>query len=142
MFRVITLIVVTISTLGVIAFTFTQTTDDTEREASANTSESSKVENESTSTNQSSQESTNDKKNQSSNEGISTAAQAEKAVRHEIDLPEEGEYTIIFDHHNDAGDWVVHVYEVVERKEGSHQATFGWYIVDQNSGEVTSMFGE
>ena len=37
----------------------------------------------------------------------------------------------------DLGDeWNVHVFEIVKNGDISHTATFGWYRVDKNTGEV------
>ncbi|MDQ0159376.1 hypothetical protein [Alkalibacillus salilacus] len=74
------------------------------------------------------------------NQSGTTESEAEERVRESIDLPDEGNYRVEFDHKNDDGDYVVQVFEVVEREEGSHTATYGWYIVDADNGEVESMF--
>ncbi|WP_411954580.1 hypothetical protein ACKXGF_01645 [Alkalibacillus sp. S2W] len=81
--------------------------------------------------------------NSQSEEGdqsVTTESEAEERVMESIDLPDEGNYQVKFDHKNDDNDYVVQVFEVVEREEGSHTATYGWYIVNADNGKVESMF--
>ena len=46
---------------------------------------------------------------------------------------------VLYDHMNEQGDYVIHVYEIVtdnpETGEG-HTATWGWYAVDPITGEI------
>ena len=65
--------------------------------------------------------------------------QAVANVREYLDLKPNPNLIVEYDHDNENGDYVIHVYEVVidnpDTKEG-HTATWGWYGVDPNSGFV------
>ena len=65
--------------------------------------------------------------------------QAVANVREYLNLKPNPNLIVEYDHDNENGDYVIHVYEVVidnpDTKEG-HTATWGWYGVDPNSGFV------
>ncbi|KAB8130507.1 hypothetical protein F9U64_14275 [Gracilibacillus oryzae] len=60
-------------------------------------------------------------------------------VRQNIQLDESTNPKIEVDHTSENGNYIVHVYEVVEQEEGSHTATYGWYKVSKNDGKITDM---
>ena len=69
--------------------------------------------------------------------------QAEQNVRQFLNLQPNPNLLVEYDHDNENGDYVIHVYEVViddpETKEG-HTATWGWYGVDPDNGFVYDAF--
>ncbi|WP_227936498.1 hypothetical protein [Alkalihalobacillus deserti] len=50
------------------------------------------------------------------------------------------ETKVVIDHLNDNGNYVIHVYDVVEREKGSHTATIGWYKVDVTKGTMEEYY--
>jgi hypothetical protein len=69
--------------------------------------------------------------------------QAEQNVRQYLNLQPNPNLFVEYDHDNENGDYVIHVYDIVidnpETKEG-HTATRGWYGVDPDNGFVYDAF--
>ncbi|GGM38862.1 hypothetical protein GCM10011351_26260 [Paraliobacillus quinghaiensis] len=68
-----------------------------------------------------------------------TEEDAVTIVREKLDISVQSETIVEVDHRDDLGDYVVHVYDIVETEEASHTATIGWYIVDAEDGTVENM---
>lgn len=72
-----------------------------------------------------------------------TKEQAVQLVRKQYDIPNKPNLFVEYDHDNEHGDYVIHVYEVViddpVTKEG-HTATWGWYGVDPKQKIVYDAF--
>lgn len=79
--------------------------------------------------------------NQSEPEGI-TEETAVSNVRDHLEISEDSDTIVEMDHLNENGNYVVHVYDVIEHEndQGSHTATVGWYIVNKKSGEINNLF--
>lgn len=54
----------------------------------------------------------------------------------------ESPFHTVFDHIDEDGIYVYHLYESVIDETGSHTATIDWIYVDPKTGEVTTFFGE
>ncbi|MEW9671465.1 copper amine oxidase N-terminal domain-containing protein [Ammoniphilus sp. 3BR4] len=61
--------------------------------------------------------------------------QAEQLVRDHIGIAKNSDTVIEFDHMEE-GAYTIHVYDLVDE----HTATRGWYLVEVETGKVTSMF--
>ena len=49
----------------------------------------------------------------------------------------------LFDGTDDQGNYRIQVFEVVDHGEGdSHTATYGWYLVNPETGEITDLFAQ
>ncbi|WP_112179425.1 hypothetical protein [Paraliobacillus zengyii] len=109
-------------------------TNETEEQASEGndtTEESVNEENESDTASE--EESTS---NEETVDGV-TEGEAEEIVRNEAEGIED--LIVAVDHLNEEGNYVVHVYEIVENDGSSHTATYGWYIVNAIDGTVENM---
>ena len=54
----------------------------------------------------------------------------------------ESPFYTVFDHIDEDGIYVYHLYELVIDETGSHTATIDWIYVDPKTGEATTFFGE
>lgn len=68
--------------------------------------------------------------------GKITKKEAVALVKKHLHLEDNPDITVLYDHTNEKGDYVIHVYEVVSDGETGHQATLGWYAVDPFDGYV------
>ncbi|TWT27737.1 Ig-like domain-containing protein [Planomicrobium sp. CPCC 101110] len=68
--------------------------------------------------------------------GKITPEEAELLVRQYLGTEQNTERSFIYDHDNELGDYVIHVYDVVKDDISSHNFTYGWYGVNPETGEV------
>ncbi|OTX86786.1 hypothetical protein CBR56_04785 [Bacillus thuringiensis] len=77
------------------------------------------------------------KKADTSVSNISTA-EAEKLVRKQYNVPAN---TIVeYDHDNEKGDYVIHVYNVIVNGDEGHTATVGWFDVNPKTKRISKSF--
>ena len=77
------------------------------------------------------------KKAETSVSNISTA-EAEKLVRKQYNVPVN---TIVeYDHDNEKGDYVIHVYNVIVNGDEGHTATVGWFDVNPKTKRISKSF--
>ncbi|MGD6892153.1 hypothetical protein [Bacillus mobilis] len=77
------------------------------------------------------------KKAETSVSNISTA-EAEGLVRKQYNVPAN---TIVeYDHDNEKGDYVIHVYNVIVNGEEGHTATVGWFDVNPKTKRISKSF--
>lgn len=74
---------------------------------------------------------------------------SDDALKKVLDLPEVDKYLervengfVHLDHIEDDGDYIIHVYEIVQNREdeNGHSATYNWYEVKMCSGKIIPMF--
>ncbi|EZP75192.1 hypothetical protein H839_16868 [Parageobacillus genomosp. 1] len=74
-----------------------------------------------------------------------TSEEAEQLVRKHLNIGTQSNLRVKYDHDNEKGHYVIHVYEFVvdnpETGEG-HTATVGWYAVDPKSKRVYNVLNE
>jgi tetratricopeptide (TPR) repeat protein len=74
-----------------------------------------------------------------------THAEAEQLVRKYLNMDDQSNLYVRYDHDNEKGHYVIHVYEFVvedpETGEG-HTATIGWYAVDPKSKQIYNVLNE
>ncbi len=68
-----------------------------------------------------------------------TKEEAEELVRREANIEIGTETKVAFDHKKD-GQFIIHVYDVIENDGTTHNATRGWFKVDPEAKQVTNMF--
>lgn len=92
---------------------------------------------------QESEENTDEEEESNGNQGEGTASmnesQAEDLVRQYLNLTGSDEFYIVTDHMDENGNFVVQVYEVINLGDASHTSTYGWYIVNKDTGEIQEM---
>ena len=120
------------------SFTDQQEENDSANESDQNEEDNSNTEESDESDETNENQDSEDESNTDTNEDI-TEEDAVTIVREELDISAQSETIVEVDHVDDAGDYVVHVYDIVETEEGSHTATIGWYIVDSEDGTVENM---
>ncbi len=60
-------------------------------------------------------------------------------VRQQLDISTDSSTIVEFDHHDQDGNYVIHVYDIVKTEKESHTATIGWYIVNKQNGQVENL---
>ncbi|TLS38594.1 hypothetical protein [Pseudalkalibacillus caeni] len=74
------------------------------------------------------------------NETAMTAEEAIEAVREELGISPDSSTIIEYDHDED-GQYVIHVYDIIENEgEPGHTATRGWYLVNPETGTISDLF--
>lgn len=73
------------------------------------------------------------------NQAAITKEIAVSIVRQQLDISTDSSTIVEFDHHDQEGNYVIHVYDVIKNEKESHTATIGWYIVDKQNGQVENM---
>ncbi|KGX89579.1 hypothetical protein [Pontibacillus marinus] len=63
---------------------------------------------------------------------------AEDFVQQLLNIKENAHLRVEYDHTNEH-DYVIHVYELVKEENHSHTATTNWYLIDKETGEVSTM---
>lgn len=71
---------------------------------------------------------------QSSKQKLSPA-DAENKVRNHLNITSSSNILCEYDH-DEGEEYVIHVYQIVKDELGGHTATYGWYNVNPNTGEV------
>ncbi len=65
-----------------------------------------------------------------------------KKVAAFAEIPNHENVKVQYDHDNDEGEWVYQVFEVIidhsETNEG-HTATWGWYAINPENGQITDL---
>ncbi|MBE4907633.1 hypothetical protein IMZ08_06155 [Bacillus luteolus] len=79
-----------------------------------------------------------DHENEKNQEAI-TKEIAVSIVRQQLDISTDSSTIVEFDHHDQEGNYVIHVYDIVTTEKESHTATIGWYIVNKQNGQVENM---
>lgn len=85
------------------------------------------------------QETMNQNEASSGDEPNVTKKEAVVKVRQSLRISDDAETKVEFDHMNDEGNYVIHVYDLVDHEGGKHTATRGWYIVDKEEGTIENM---
>lgn len=73
------------------------------------------------------------------NQAAITKEVAVSIVRQQLDISTDSSTIVEFDHHDQEGNYVIHVYDIVKTEKESHTATIGWYIVNKQNGQVENM---
>jgi hypothetical protein len=79
-----------------------------------------------------------EKKKTETNVSTISTAEAEKLVRKQYNMPEN--VIVEYDHDNEQGDYVIHVYNVVVNGDEGHTATVGWFDVNQKTKRISKSF--
>lgn len=105
-------------------------TDTSDRD----TSEDTDMDNSESNQNPESEE--NEEENTDENASSIDAAAAEKLVKEHLNMVDDS-LEVVTSHQDEEGNYVVQVYELVDQDDDlAHTATYGWYTVDQTTGEV------
>ncbi|MFX3625550.1 MAG: hypothetical protein ACE3JP_16330 [Ectobacillus sp.] len=67
-----------------------------------------------------------------------TPKQAEDLVRAYMKIPKVSNYIVQYEMENEAGHYIIHVYEEVSDPNFPHNATIGWYAVNPRTREISN----
>ncbi|GGP16483.1 hypothetical protein [Oceanobacillus neutriphilus] len=70
--------------------------------------------------------------------GSISESEAENLVKEYLSITDD-DLNVVTDHQDENGNYVVQVYSVVGEGDSSHTSTYGWFIVNKETGEVEQM---
>lgn len=65
-------------------------------------------------------------------------SKAESIVKQHLNIT-DGDFHVVTDHQDENGNYVIQVFEIIEQGDSSHTSTYGWFIVNKDTGNVEQM---